>query len=405
MSKKLFTLVLVMAAFMASSAFAGAKLKINDTDTIDLGFRVQTIGVMTQDDLNNDGSWDSVHYWKTRRARIRLGANIGDKWSIFLQTDHSGKTVNMIDAWVDYKVDPWFQIIMGRNMAPSNRQNLTSSGALMAIDRPGLCYKALTWGAKATGVFTNATFPNSMVPLSTSVDAVRDQGVTFFGSGDVGGNGHLKYYAGMYNGVQASTSAINKDSNKDRFAARVQYNLWDAEGGYYNSSTYLGKKKTLGIGVSYDTQKEVGVSATSATDPTPMLVDYTLITADGFLEYPMTNGDAITVEGGWSKSDFNDMFSFMNGQGTGFYGQAGYYLNSGFQPWVEYEKFSSDATGDFGSYKTFRVGLSYYMEGQNANIKVGFEQFKSDTPLTYNTDGDPVEDTVNSFVIGFFTNY
>ncbi len=160
--------------------------------------------------------------------------------------------MQMIDAFVTYKADPWLQFYMGRNMAPSSRQATTTSGALMAMDRPGQVYKALNWGTRYKYAFDSQHVHGT--GIDTGNDAVRDNGLTVFGSGDVGDNGHLKYYAGMYNGANTTGVAGN---DKDHFAFRAQYNLWDAEGGYYNSSTYLGKKKTLGIGVSYDMQDEV----------------------------------------------------------------------------------------------------------------------------------------------------
>jgi hypothetical protein len=407
--KKLFITALVMLTMVTGSAFAGAKIKINDDAMIDLGYRVQTMGIFTQTDVPpTDGNYDFMSTWKTRRARFRLGGNIGEDFKFFMQTDHSGKDVVMIDAYIDYQLHPWVHAIMGRNMAPANRQNLTSSGALMAMDRPGLAYKSLTWGSRTLTAFSNNTFSQSVGSwtnaqgtkaniLGSSVDAVRDQGLTFFGSGDVGENGHLKYYAGIYNGVQVGNSG-----DKDRMTVRVQYNLWDAEPGYYNSSTYLGKKKTLGVGVSYDMQKEVGFTGNHTG-----LADYAYMTVDGFLEYPMgDNGDALTAEVAWMNLDFDDHVDMMNAQGSGFYGQAGYFLaESGFQPWVEFEQWSSDHATDMGSFTTFRGGVTYYVEGQNANIKLGVEQFKSDTALTMDAMGNTIEDSILSVVLGMFVTY
>ena len=70
-------------------------------------------------------------------------------------------------------------------------------------------------------------------------------GVTLFGSGSLSDTSHLKYYLGFYDGIQASGS--DKSDRNLRMTARAQLNLFDAEAGYYNLSTYLGKKKTLGF--------------------------------------------------------------------------------------------------------------------------------------------------------------
>ncbi len=266
---------------------------------------------------------------------------------------------------------------------------------------------ALNWGARYKYGFNAVTFNGSGVP--STADAVRDNGLTLFGSGPLG-DGSLKYYAGIYNGVQSGVD------DKDHLAFRVQYNLWDAEGGYYNSSTYLGKKKTLAIGFSYDAQPEVvSYAATDPTDP-DILVDYANMALDFFLELPSSNGNSLTAEAGWNNLDFGDDPAFMDHQGTGYYAQLGYYLSSGFQPWFLYEAFSSDGTafdsttapfegavgtvpGDFTS---FRIGATYYFEGQKANVKLGYESFKSDVPVMV---GDTEEDTINSMTLGFFVTY
>ena len=397
--KKMLTLLMVLAfVFAAGNALAGAKLQVNDNSYIDLGYRLQTYFMNYQDDVNAaEPGLEYMRNFSVRRARLRMLGVIDDKISVFFQTDVSGKNMQMIDAFVTYKADPWFQLIMGRNMAPSSRQATTTSGALMAMDRPGLTYKALNWGTRYRYAFDSMDFVNAGIDGGS--DTVRDNGLTVFGSGDVGEQGHLKYYAGIYNG--GNTTGVD-GHDKDHFAFRAQYNLWDAEGGYYNSSTYLGKKKTLGIGVSYDMQDEVAWDAANAK-----ATKYALLSADAFLELPNSAGDALTLEGGYNKLDLDDNPNTMMDQGKGFYGQIGYYLNSGFQPWFMYETWSSDATADangntMGDFNTFRAGVTYYFEGQHANIKLGYENFKSD--VSVDVGGEAV-DTVNSWTLGFFTTY
>ena len=397
------TLLMVLAIVSAAgTALAGAKLQVNDDAYIDLGYRLQTYFTNHNADIDPaaNAGWGTMRDFSVRRARFRMKGVINDKISMFLQTDVATQDMKMIDAFVTYKADPWLQFYMGRNMAPSSRQATTTSGALMAMDRPGLTYKSLNWGTRYKYGFNANTYMAS--GISAGPDAVRDNGLTVFGSGDVGEQGHLKYYAGMYNGANTTGIAGN---DKDHFAFRAQYNLWDAEGGYYNSSTYLGKKKTLGIGVSYDMQDEV---AAYMDNGNVMPTKYALLSADIFLELPNSAGDALTVEGGYNKLDLDDNPAMMSSQGKGFYGQAGYYLASGFQPWFMFESFSSDAAADGngntpGDFTTFRAGVTYYFEGQHANIKLGLESFKPDVPFTLANGSS--EDTYTSVTLGFFTTY
>ena len=67
-----------------------------------------------------------------------------------------------------------------------------------------------------------------------------------------------------------------------RLTGRVQVNLWDAEPGYTVDATYLGKKKTLAIGASIDTQSDVAVGTAPNT-----MVDYDWTTVDVFVEWPV----------------------------------------------------------------------------------------------------------------------
>lgn len=388
----LFVTTLLIAVAGGSAALAGAKLKIDDESEIDLGFRLQALYINTDDDLDGDGSWDSFDEFKVRRARIRLNGKVNKHVSAFLQTElgsgagGSGADVRLIDAFVNVKYDNWTQFIMGINMSPANRQNLTSSGGLMAIDRPGVVYKSLTWGGRALHTFSNRTFTNSAAGLSADF-AVRDVGLTFFGSGDTGGNAHLKYYLGIYDGI----SADGEDS--ERTTARVQVNFFDPEPGYFNLSTYLGKKKTLAFGASYDTQSDVAFDGTLGG-----LVDYEYTSLDAFLEWPAGTG-AITAEAAFSELDFDDAPEFLNAQGDGFYLQVGYFTNN-WQPWIEYEDWSSDDGLDIGSFTTTRLGITRFFKGHNANIKLGYEMFEADTMI-----GGTTEDSIDSLVLGFYTTY
>ncbi len=73
---------------------------------------------------------------------------------MFLQTEFAeeagtGADMRIIDAFVTLKPHKLAYLYLGENMAPVLRQNLTSSGGLMAVDRPAVIYKNLTWGTRA----------------------------------------------------------------------------------------------------------------------------------------------------------------------------------------------------------------------------------------------------------------
>ncbi len=396
MRQKLALCILVTLAvflFQAGSAQAGARIQISDDSKIDLGFRLQALYLNTDKDIDSDGDFESFDDFKVRRARIRLGADV-TKWvSMFLQTEFSegagaGADMRVIDAFVQLKPHKLANLYLGENMAPVLRQNVTSSGALMAIDRPAINSKNLTWGTKAPAAFTNTTIDDFSAGLTGDVD-VRDTGLTLFGSDSLNDMVHFKYYAGVYDGVQ------NADQDSERYAARVQINFFDPEPGYYNLSTYLGEKKTIGLGAAFDTQEDVDADASGN-------IDYQMFTFDAFVDYPVGPGYLtfesayidLDLDGGGVISTGN---TAKNSQGKGFYAQAGYFI-SNWQPWVEYEDWNSDgATGDFDN---LRCGLTYFIKGHNANIKAGYETFNGDHNFTGTN-----EDRINTFVTGLYVTY
>jgi hypothetical protein len=389
---------------VAGIALAGATIEIDEESSIDVGFRVQPLLIVTDSDLDGDGTFETEADFKIRRGRLRLKGTLTERVTAFLQTDlgsgagGSGYDWRVIDAWVSVKLDPLFTVYAGQNMVPASRQNLTSSGALLAIDRPGINYKTLTWGTRSVYAFANRTLGDADAGLRGEVD-VRDNGATAFGATSLTDELHFKYYLGVYDGIQLA------DEDDLRYAGRVQLNIFDAESKYFNLSSYLGKKKTVGIGASYDMQDNVAACENMDN------VDYSFYTVDVFADLPCGPG-TITAEAAYEMLDLDgataldhdgiaetDGVNALQSEGEGYYVQAGYLVNA-WQPWVEFERWDSNATDDKGSYDLMRIGLTYYIKGHNANIKAGYEVLEADTTLASTS-----EDTINSFVMGCYVTY
>jgi hypothetical protein len=175
---------------------------------------------------------------------------------------------------------------------------------------------------------------------------------------------------------------------------RLQLNYGDPESSYYSSAAYLGKKNTIAIGGSYDYQPNIG----TMIDTVLFKTDYMFFNVDVFAEQQI-GGGALTFEGAYYNLDMDSRAPRL--EGDGFYVQAGYlFKNDKWQPWGLYETWSSEDPNNAGSFDSFRVGLSYYWVGFNANIKAGYERINSDTTI-----GSTNEDTLDTFLIGFYTNY
>jgi len=390
-----------------SAPWAGVELQIDQDSNLELGFRLQT-QFLSSTNSQADAEDDHEEKFLLRRARIRLGGSV-TKWVKFFiqvgsdsQEDGSVGDAEVIDGFINLHLLEQAQIIMGEHMAPAGRQHLTSSAAMMAIDRPGITNYNLTWGLDGGAVFNTAVLDDGNLDLSGDGNVNRDIGATLFGSISFTEKFHAKYYVGGYTGIQF----MNNAEDKERVTGRVQLNFFEPEPGYYNLSTYLGAKKTVAIGASIDHQQRIARDTITNDN-----VNYIYYSFDAFADIPVGPGST-TFEAGYSNLDLEDSTSLRDSasgppknaketEGKGFYVQSGYYLESlNLQPWALFERWDSDASDDVGSWSAWRVGVSYFIKGHNANIKVGFEQFRADEKI-----GGTADKNIESFLIGFYVSY
>lgn len=58
--------------------------------------------------------------------------------------------------------------------------------------------------------------------------------------------------------IPPDTTVLTNEDDMPRFVGRIDYNVFDPEPGYFWAGTYLGKKKVLSFGLSFDLQPGVG---------------------------------------------------------------------------------------------------------------------------------------------------
>jgi hypothetical protein len=88
-------------------------------------------------------------------------------------------------------------------------------------------------------------------------------------------------------------------------------------------------------------------------------------------------------------------------EGKGGYVQGGYYFTDWkVQPWVAYEQWN--ATNAFGRWSAYRVGLSYFFKGQNANIKLGYERVNAEKDIGSSPTENSGKDSINTLVLGLY---
>lgn len=401
------TRLIVLAASLALTvplAAHAAKITVDEKTSFEVGLRLQAQLFSTETSLDPvDPQFERQNSFLLRRGRLKFRANYDTWLTAYIQSDYeeqagTSSDMRIIDAYLLLKPHPLAWVYVGQNMAPALRANVTSSGGFLALDRPGLAYRSLTWGARGKYAFTNTTFGDSNSRLLSQGRAnVRDLGATLLGNHSFSELVHLKYYLGAYDGAQSA----NEDNL--RFTSRAQLNLLGKETGYYNDGTYLGEKRTIAIGASYDRQNAVALD-----QATSRKVDYKLWSVDLFTEMPLPVG-SISAEVGYANLDLGGggtlataggtaLGSAAQAQGAGFYGQVGYFVQN-VQPWVAYEEWKSDAPQGLGGFKAYRAGVNYFLKGPDVKVVAGYERFEPTVPLA-----GGAQDTVQSFVLGLYVD-
>ena len=403
MKTRLAALAAALALAVPLTAHA-AKIKVDEKTNFELGLRLQTQLLSTEANVDpTDPAFERQNSFLIRRGRLRFRGNYDTWLTAFIQTDYeeqpgTSSDMRIIDAYLLLKPHPLAWFYVGQNMAPAMRANVTSSGGFLALDRPGITYRSLTWGARGKYAFTNTTFGDSNSKLLSQGRAnVRDLGVTLFGNYSFSEAVHLKYYLGAYDGAQSA----NQDNL--RLTARAQLNLLGKESGYYNDGTYLGEKRTIAIGASYDRQDAVALD-----QATSKKVAYRLWSVDLFTEMPLPVG-SLTGEVGYANLGLGGggalvtaggtvLGNAAQSQGAGFYGQVGYFV-SDVQPWVAYEDWKSDAAQGLGGFQAYRAGVNYYVKGPDVKVVAGYERFDPKVALSGGAQGK-----VQTFVLGLYVD-
>jgi len=349
------TLVVLSVVLLPLKAHAALEIKSSDgTSSIKFG----VLGQFQGETLTTIDGQDTSKDLYIRRFRILVGGNINENLSFFAETDNPnlGKVGNsatgatakgagntyMQDAYATYSFGNEFMVDAGMLLFPVSHHSGQSAASLLGIDYGPY---AFVWST----------------PTTSNVG--RDYGVEARG---YLANNHFEYRAGVFQGVRGVNS-----TNPERFMARVVYYPFQNEPGYFYAGSYLGARKVLGIGVSYDTQD-----------------DYKAYGGDVFFDYPLANKDVVTVQVDYTHYDgknfllSTDTITHITSQSLPkqnvIFGEAQYYFQSvKLAPFVQvnYENFDNETLKD---NHFMQAGIAYYIKGQNANLKLGVGRFGGD---------------------------
>jgi len=204
---------------LSAPAFAGGKIKIDDTKWISVGAGVRT-SVASVSDAAPDGSSRSSDF-NLENARLYISGQATKDFKFYFGTEKMHGEYGILDAIIQYEPGEKFNVWMGRMLTPADR-----------IEMNGPFY-GLSWNQ-----YTVPLYPSDNDP-SNGANGVagtygRDEGITFWGSFD-----KFQYAVGIFDGY----SGVENQSDAPLYAARFAYNFMSKESnpGYYTSSTYFGK--------------------------------------------------------------------------------------------------------------------------------------------------------------------
>ncbi|KIM02468.1 MAG: hypothetical protein KN64_15020 [Sulfurovum sp. AS07-7] len=400
--RKVKTSVTVAAflALLATDASAEFKIKNDNGSWMAFSPRLQVWGESFSDGGLEGGSQNDFF---VRRFRLLLAGGILDDTVTFRAQLNDGgigedkhqkpegykfkDSSYLLEGFLGYKMEQELQMRAGLYVPPSNRTLLDGTFDQLMIDRSGLQSTSMNAGLATRYGFNRMKFKDAAVLNSsglTRADEV-DMGITLWGSHDFDKDLHGKYYFGAHTGIESGKRAANPSAsapleqlaytinpnNNMRYSGRVQLNFMDAENGYEQGATYMGKKKTVGIGASYDTQAEVAVADISKAS-----YDYNEYELDIFAELPDSFGST-TLRAEYMNVDLDGLAPEF--EGSGYNIEAGYFIKEklgigNLQPSIRYVDWKADdAKGDFQSAQ---VGLNYYLKGNDAKIQLAYERFE-----------------------------
>ena len=362
--------LLLLCVGLPTLAIAGAKIKVDDTRWFSIGLGFRSSFVVTEDGApNGQNSSSGVNF---TNMRLYTAAKVHENVTLEFNTElsdgnstaslNTDQSIRVLDAVAKFSFKG-FDLWAGRFLPPSDRSNLDGPFYLNNYDFP-------------------------IVQAYPAIFAGRDNGVAIMKEY---AGGKFKWSYGLFEG---RTNSTNADTNPDQadnllHAARVTYNFWDPEPGYYTTSSYYGAKDVLAVAFVYQHEADGAGTSTTAGDFTGWNVDV-------LMEKKLQNGGVVNLEGAYYDYDLDDKTDLSLTQGEGYLLLGSYLIPKQIgwgkvQPYVRYQHFARDnLTGDNGNRVRVEGGFNYIIDGQNAKINV----------LYYSDRNGSNADSRNTFKIG-----
>ena len=359
-----FTIVFFAMLLITLPAFAGPKLKIDDTKWISVGAGARVHFVAQEDNAADGENWSKS--FGLENMRLYVNGQIHKYMKIEFNTDctdclgtNSRGSMIVLDAIGKFEFNQYVNIWAGRQLVPSDRAELDGPYFQNTFDFNKTPFYPSDFGNFVAGRFG------------------RDDGVNLWGA--FFEDKRLTYVGGVFDGVDHNKD-LGRPNTSDNllWAGRVSYNFWNVEQnpGYYTSSTYYGKGGDI-LTLAFALQHHADGAGT--TDEQSDFLGYS---TDLLMEKVLPNKGVLTLEGEYkvfeteltaAALDDPNCFCLFDGNSwtaTGLYLFPEKLGIGQLQPYVRYTANNPDNST---SRSEFEVGTNYIIDGHNAKISLFYQ--------------------------------
>ena len=176
---------------------------------------------------------------------------------------------------------------------------------------------------------------------------------------------HLEYRLGLFQGLRAPQTATDTVAkNFFRVTGRLQFNVLDPETGFFYAGTYLGTKKVLSIGASFD------------LDDTASTTAYKYFAGDVLADLPLGPG-VLTAQVNVAYWNGGTTVPSVTPKATAIMAEAGYLIGGvGLSPILHAEQLFVDGPNNNEGY--YGGGLAWWPYGHNTNLKAFYTYRKAE---------------------------
>jgi hypothetical protein len=333
----------LLLTVLGTASLAGAeKIQLREDTFLTLGALLQPQAAVAEA-AAPDGGMGTDFF--VRRMRLIVAAQVVKGLSFFFDTEQAnlGKDGNwetsiyIQDAFVSFEPVAGLAFDAGMMLIPFTRHNMQSAAALNGLDYHA---KLILFPGGGNRVWRDAG-------LQVRADLAGER---------------LHLRGGVFNGVEGAAPAteaapMRNRHDAPRVAGHARLDLAGREKGFFYSGISFSETPIVSIGLGFDWQPDVVMSAGGAAD-------HMALAADVFAELPTVPGQELVLQ---ATAVLYDDGPLAATTGKGFFAEVGYRIRW-LEPIVAFELFDSDV--EDASWRAFHAGAAFFIDRHRANVKV-----------------------------------